>query len=106
MAPDGESDPDVTFENPSIVINQQDALVLPVTLKRNQTLYCDGSTVKLYDRQWKVLQTVSLSKPFPKLENGVNEIGFDGGYSGANGPGIKIKIRAKGNPEAVWAGTK
>ncbi len=101
MAPKGESDPDVTFDNPSVTINQQNALVLPVSLKRNQVLYCDGKTVKLYNKQWQLLQTINLAKPLPELESGSNEIIFDGKYSGENGPVIKMEIRAGGNAEVV-----
>ncbi|MCU7552633.1 hypothetical protein OCK74_26170 [Chitinophagaceae bacterium LB-8] len=101
MAPKKDSDPDVSFDNPSIAINQQDALVLPVSLKRNQFLYCDGKTVKLYNKQWQLLQTITLSKPLPQFANGNNDIIFDGKYSGENGADIKIELRAKGTPELL-----
>ena len=103
MTSNGDSDPDVSFDNPVIVINQQDAMKLPVSLKRNQTLYCDGKKIGLYDRNWKLLGTVSLDVPLPELENGGNEILFDGRYSGGNGPDVKIEIRAKGSAEVVPA---
>jgi hypothetical protein len=103
MAPKKESDPDVSFDNPSIAINQQDALVLPVSLKRNQFLYCDGQTVKLYNKQWQLLQTVTLNKPLPQLNKGSNDIIFDGKYSGENGADIKIELRTKGTPEPLKA---
>lgn len=101
MAMKSDSDPDVTFENPSLAVNQQDALVLPLSLKRTDILYCDGSTVKLYNKQWQLQQTISLKKPLPVLSPGSNTILFDGKYSGSNGPDIKIEIRAKGAPEVL-----
>lgn len=101
MAPGKETDPDVTFDNPSITINHQDAFVLPVSLKRNQVLQCDGKSIKLYNKQWQLLQTIELNNSVPQLSNGVNEINFDGKYSGENGADIKIEIRVKGEAEVV-----
>jgi hypothetical protein len=101
LSPKKDSDPDVTFENPSISINHQDALVLPVSLKRNQILYCDGQTVKLYNKQWQLLQTIALAKSLPQLTGGSNNIIFDGKYSGENGEDVKIELRVMGAPEVL-----
>jgi hypothetical protein len=106
LAPKKETDPDVTFDNPSISINQQDALQLPISLKRNQILFCDGQTIKLYDKQWQLLQTIALSKPLPQLVNGVNQIVFDGNYSGENGADVKIEFRTKGASELLLQKSK
>jgi hypothetical protein len=103
MSPKKESDLEVTFENPTITINQQDAFTLPVALKYNQYLYCDGKTIKLYNRQWQLLKTLELAKPIPAIANGANQILFDGKYSGENGGDIKIELRAKGSPEVLKA---
>jgi len=91
-----DTDPEVTFENPSVGINQQDVLKLPVTLRLNQYLYCDGQSVKLYNKQWQLLQTLSLTGLLPSLIEGKNEISIDGTFSGDNGPDVKIEIRSKG----------
>ena len=101
LAPTKESDPDVTFDNPNISINQQDALQLPVSLKRNQFLVCDGESIKLYDKQWKLLNAITLSKPLPQLVNGDNHIVFDGKYSGENGADVKLELRTKGESEPL-----
>ena len=101
MSPDKDSDPDVSFDQPSITINQQDALVLPVSLKRNQIIQCDGKAVRVFSKQWQLLQTVALQKPMPVLVNGLNEIVFDGKYSGENGADIKLEVRAQGAAELV-----
>jgi hypothetical protein len=74
-------------------------LIIPVSLKQKQILYCDGKTIKLYNNQWQLIQTIELSKPLPQLSNGKNEIRFDGKYSGENGANIKLEVRAKGSPE-------
>ncbi|RBL90498.1 hypothetical protein [Chitinophaga flava] len=101
LAAGKDYDPDVTFDQISLAINQQDALVLPVSLKRNQILKSDGKTVKLYNRQWQLLQTIELNQPLPVLSNGMNEIIFDGKYSGENGADVKLEIRSNGQPELI-----
>ena len=101
MIPDKESDADVSFDNPGISINQQNELMLPVSLKQKQILYCDGKTIKLYNHQWQLIQTIELSKPLPQLFIGKNEIRFDGKYSGENGAKIKLEVRSKGNPDIL-----
>jgi hypothetical protein len=96
-----ESDADVSFDNLTITINQQDALTLPVQLKQKQILYCDGKTIKLYSSQWQLIQTIDLTRPIPVLVAGKNEIKFDGKYSGENGAEIKMEIRTIGVPEQL-----
>jgi hypothetical protein len=97
--------PDLSFNNPTITINQQDGLVLPVNLKSNEYLYCDGVSVRLYNKQWQLTQTIQLSKPLPTLEQGKNDITFDGQYSGDNAPNVKIELRCKGTPEVLHSKT-
>jgi len=99
MMNDKESDPNTSFDELSISINQQDPLLLPVSLKQKQILYCDGKTIKLYNSQWQLIQTIE--KPLPMLAQGRNDIKFDGKYSGENGGSIKIEVRAKGIPETL-----
>ena len=99
MMTDSETDKDISFDEISVSINQQDPLVLPVSLKQKQILYCDGKTIKLYNNQWQLLQTIE--KPLPILVTGRNDIKFDGKYSGENGARIKIEIRAKGISETL-----
>jgi len=106
LAPGKDYDPDVTFDQISMAINQQDALVLPLSLKRNQILKCDGKTVQLYDKQWQLLQTIELKQPLPQLSNGMNQVLFDGKYSGENGADVKLEIRTNGQPEFIQAPKK
>ncbi|MBV8251374.1 MAG: hypothetical protein JO154_02105 [Chitinophaga sp.] len=103
FAPGKDFDPDVTFDQITITINQQDALVLPVSLKRNQFLKCDGKAVRLYNKQWQLLETIALQKPLPVLSKGANEITFDGKYSGENGADVKLEVRSIGEPALIHA---
>jgi hypothetical protein len=104
--PAKETDPDVTFDKISIAINQQDALLLPISLGRNQIIYCDGKTVKLYNKQWQLQKTIELNRPIPLLKSGSNSIVFDGRYSGENGADVKFELRANGKPELIAAKQK
>ena len=103
MSPKKDSDLEVTFSNPVITINQQEALTIPVSLKYNQYLYCDGKEVKLYDRQWQLLQTIGLTTQLRSMVNGSNQVSFDGKFSGENGGDLKIELRVKGVPEKLKA---
>lgn len=47
---DSKDAENVSFDKPSVAINQQDTLLLLFSLKRNDILYCDGKTVKLYKK--------------------------------------------------------
>ncbi len=105
MQPGKETDPDVTFDQISIAINQQDALLLP-SLGRNQIIHCDGKTVKLYNKQWQLQKTIELNRPIPLLKVGSNNIVFDGRYSGENGADVKLELRAMGKPELIAAKQK
>ena len=96
-----ETDGDVTFDDPSITINHQDVLVMPVSLKKGQVLCCDGKTIRLYNKQWQLIQTINTIVNLPLLTTGKNDITFDGHYSGENGAAIKIEIRVNGVPELI-----
>ncbi|HEV8271399.1 MAG TPA: hypothetical protein VGQ04_08845, partial [Chitinophagaceae bacterium] len=101
MPANKESDADVSFDDLSIAINQQDVLNLPVHLKQKQILYCDGKTIKLFNNQWQLIQTIELHKSLPLLTTGRNEIKFDGKFSGENGAPIKIEVRVKSDSERL-----
>jgi len=45
MMTEKDCDPNTSFDELSISINQQDPLSLPVSLKQKQILYCDGKTI-------------------------------------------------------------
>ena len=101
MASSKETDPDISFSNPVITINNQDAFVLPVTIGVKDILYCDGRTIKLYSKNWVLKSEVSVNVKLPVLLNAENTIQFNGRYSGENGADVKIEFRVKGTPEAV-----
>jgi len=98
-----DSDKNVSFDDISMAVDQQDALILPIKLQKEQYLYCDGQTVKLYNKQWQLLQTLSLAKPLPVFSQGKNVINVDGHFSEDNAPDVKIELRCKGLPETLPA---
>jgi hypothetical protein len=101
MPANKESDTDVSFDDISIAINQQDILDLPVHLKQKQILYCDGKTMKLFTNQWQLIQTIELNRSLPLLSTGKNEIKFDGKFSAENGAPVKMEVRVKGESERI-----
>ena len=101
MPANKESDADVSFDDLSIAINQQDILNLPVHLKQKQILYCDGNTIRLFTNQWQLIQTIEPNRSLPLLSPGKNEIKFDGKFSAENGAPVKMEVRVKGNSERL-----
>lgn len=101
MVPTKEPDADVTFSNPTIIINNHDAVVVPVTMGTKDILYCDGKTIKLYSKNWVLKNEIVLTGKLPVMSNGENRIQFNGTYSGENGADVKIEIRLKGAAENV-----
>lgn len=91
---------EISITNPSFTINQQDAFVIPVTVKQNQVLYCDGNTIKVYTKQWKLIETVVLTQPLPKIDAGENQIIFNGQCQGEDSE-FKIELRAMGEKELI-----
>lgn len=89
------------FENISFEVNNNQRLELPVSMTVGQILQSDGKIVRLYDRQWNLLQTVTLSSSIPMIEAGDNKIIFDTRYTGENAPDVKIEISTKGIPEMI-----
>ena len=101
LTPKNDSDPEITLDGLGIGINQQDAIRLPIKLKTGQYLYCDGATIKLYNKQWQLVQTLPLAGSLPTLANGRNVINIDGSFSGENAPGARIELRCKGAPQTL-----
>jgi len=87
--------------NPSISVGAQNALVIPISLKRNQILYCNGTSISLYDHQWHLLQSFDSQLSIPKITAGANTIQFKADAN-ANATGeIKIELRAVGEKELI-----
>ncbi|MEI8075297.1 MAG: hypothetical protein WCH78_11165 [Bacteroidota bacterium] len=89
------------ISNPSISVGEQNALTIPVSLKRNQILYCNGTTISLYDNQWHLIQEFDSQLTLPKISAGKNTIQFKADAN-ANAVGeIKIELRALGEREMI-----
>ncbi|MES2006428.1 MAG: hypothetical protein V4450_18065 [Bacteroidota bacterium] len=91
---------EISITNPSFTINQQDIFVIPVTVKQNQILYCDGNTIRVYTKQWKLVETVVLTQALPKMGAGENQVIFNGQCQGEDSE-FKIEIRAMGEKELI-----
>jgi hypothetical protein len=91
---------EMSITNPSFTINQLDVFVVPVTVKQNQVLFCDGNSIRLYTKQWKLIETITLTQPLPKLAAGENKILFNGQFQGEDSE-FKIEVRAMGEKELI-----
>jgi hypothetical protein len=89
------------ISNPSISVGQQDALTLPVSLKRNQILYCNGKNILLYDNQWHLIKEFDKQLVIPKLLSGNNTIQFNGDNASSAEGDIKIELRVIGEKELI-----
>lgn len=89
------------ISNPSISVGSQNTLTIPVSLKRNQILYCDGNNIVLYDNQWHLIKSFDSQLTVPKMMVGANSIQFKADANG-NGVGeVKIELRAFGEKEII-----
>jgi hypothetical protein len=89
------------ISNPSISVGEQNVLTIPVSLKRNQILYCNGNTIALYDHQWHLIQEFDSQLTLPKISAGKNTIQFKADAN-ANAVGeIKIELRALGERKMI-----
>jgi hypothetical protein len=89
------------LSNPTISVGEQNALRIPASLKRNQILYCNGTSIVLYDNQWHVIKTFETELKLPQISAGTNSIQFKA-YANENTLGdIKIELRAIGEQEII-----
>ena len=89
------------LSNPSLSIGEQKVLVVPISMKRNQILYCNGNTITLYDNQWHILKEFEKQLTLPKISNGNNAIQFQADANGSASGEIKIELRGLGESEII-----
>ena len=88
-----------SVSNIKIDINNYTELLLPVTLKPKDRLYCDGKEVYLCDSGWKIRKELALEK-LPKLKTGENSLVVNCDFQG-NKPLIEMAFKTVGKPEIV-----
>ncbi len=88
-----------SVSNIKIDINNYTELLLPVTLKPKDRLYCDGKKVYLCDSGWKIRKELALKK-LPKLKTGENSLVVSCEFQG-NKPLIEMAFKTVGKPEIV-----
>ncbi len=87
--------------NPSFSVGEQNALIIPISMKRNQILYCNGNAISLYDNQWHLLKEFDRQFTLPKISKGSNTIQFKADSNGNAEGEIKIELRAIGEREII-----
>jgi hypothetical protein len=89
------------LRNPEIAIGEQNALLIPISLKRNQILYCNGKTISLFDNQWHLIKTFDSQLTLPMFSEGKNTIQFKADANGNATGEIKIELRTLGVREMI-----
>lgn len=93
------------WEKPVLEINNFDRVEIPFTLEGSQILVCDGQSIRLLDKNWKLIKELT-GIPVPKLKSGDNKIAVDGSVAGGNNPSVKIEVRSLGTGEVITASAR
>lgn len=95
-------DDDLSATNSEIqfMVNNFQTLVLNVSLKAGDRVYCDGQKVYLCDKTWNKLKVISTDS-VPVVENGSNEIQISSDMNKSTSPKLEIEFKSVGKPEFV-----
>ncbi|MGV3762490.1 hypothetical protein [Parapedobacter sp.] len=95
---------DTSIEELSIAVGNHDAVKIPVKMTSFQRLkLVNEKQVQVFDRNWKLLETVNLPSPFPKVANGANNLSIDAAFAGEGLPKLQLEIKTVGKGEDVTA---
>jgi len=95
---------DAVIEELSIAVSNHDAVKIPVKMAPFQRLkLINEKQVQVFDRNWKLLETVNLSRPFPKVASGMNNLSIDAVFTGEGLPKLHLEIKTAGKGEDVTA---
>ncbi len=98
----GENSSGSSAKNITIEINNCDKIEIPVKMLPYQSLKLgqDGK-IRLFDKNWKLLQTVDMKNKIPTFANGENSIVFDAGFSKGGKSFFKIEVKTIGEAETI-----
>lgn len=95
---------DAAIEELSIAVSNHDVVKIPVKMASFRRLkLVNEKQVQVFDRNWKLLETINLPKPFPKVVNGMNNLSIDAAFIGEGLPKLQLEIKTAGNGEDVTA---
>ncbi len=103
MTVESSGDPthDAVVANPVFEVDGHE-IEFPVRLWSNLYLVLDGNGVAIiFDKNWNEVKRVKPKQPVPMLSKGNQQISFRCESAEASVPGIKVRIRMAGTPEAV-----
>jgi len=95
---------DAAIEELSIAVSNHDVVKIPVKMASFQRLkLVNEKQVQVFDRNWKLLETVNLPNPFPKVASGMNNLSIDVVFTGEGLPKLHLEIKTAGKGEEVTA---
>ncbi len=95
---------EAAIESLSIAVGSHDAVAIPVKMVPFQRLkLTNGKQALLYDRNWKLLDTIDLKTPLPEVTNGVNSLLIDAAFLGEGTPKLHFEVKTIGETEHLTA---
>ncbi len=85
-----------------IRINESEKVSIPFGLEPDQILKITHQNMaQLYDKNWRLLQSISLPSPIPKVQNGVNTVFIEAVVASHSHPPIYVECKTVGTPELL-----
>jgi hypothetical protein len=86
----------------TLEVNNYNKIEIPLSIKPDQQLKLDETgKLILFDKNWKLIQTVDLAGKIPVLSNGKNKIIIDAEFTGEGTSKLKIEMKTIGKAERI-----
>jgi hypothetical protein len=83
-------------------VNNYNKIEIPLSIRPDQQLKLDETgKLLLFDKNWKLIQTIDLAGKIPFLSNGKNKVIIDAEFIGEGTSKLKIEMKTIGKAERV-----
>jgi hypothetical protein len=83
-------------------VNNYNKIEIPLSIKPDQQLKLDETgKLMLFEKNWKLIQTIDLAGKIPFLSNGKNKIIIDAEFTGEGTSKLKIEMKTIGKAERI-----
>lgn len=101
----GEGSNGSAVEKVLIEVNNYHKIEIPVRIEPLQNLKLnEDGVLQVYDKNWNLINTITLAGKIPRLSNGKNKIIVDAEFTGRGPSQVKIEMKTMGPSEAVKTG--
>jgi hypothetical protein len=98
----GEGGSSSAVEKIFVEVNNYHKIEIQVKIEAFQNLKLnEDGILQLFDKNWKLISTITLEEKIPRLSNGKNKITFDAGFTGQGPSKFKIEMKTVGPAEQV-----